>query len=92
MNLNEEVNNNLNAIKKYSQKSLRPFFDPKYIEFENYPKQLAMLQSSVVTEVQEIHQKFEIPLSWTLEQAIDEASKVYEAVFGLINDWGGRVP
>ena len=92
MALNEEVLQNFNQLKRYSHKSLRPFYDTKYIEYENYPKQLATLQSNVVTQLQEIKQQFDIPLAWTLEQAIDEASKMYEAVFGLINDWGGRVP
>lgn len=91
MALNEEVMSNFKALKKYSQKSLRPFYNPKYTEFENYPKQLAILQSSVVTVLQDIHQKYDESLSLTLEKAIDDASKLYEAVFGLINDWGGRV-
>ncbi|MBD8034515.1 MULTISPECIES: ATPase [Solibacillus] len=92
MAIKEEVKENFDALKKYSNKSLRPFFDSKYIEYENYPKKLAMLQNTVVNELHEIHKKYEIPLSWTFEKAIDDASKVYEAVFGLINDWGGRVP
>ncbi|MGN7479736.1 ATPase [Solibacillus silvestris] len=92
MALNEEIAPNFIALQKYSQKSLRPYYDSKYIEVENYPKQLALLQSAIVTELQSIHRKFEMPLLWTFEQSIDEASKIYEAVFGLINDWGGRVP
>lgn len=91
MALDEEKMKNFNALKKYSQKSLRPFYNPKYTEFENYPKQLAVMQGSVVNELQEIHKNFGESLSLTLEKAIDDASELYEAVFGLINDWGGRV-
>lgn len=92
MALNEDVADQFIALKKYSENSLRPYFDPKYIEVENYPRQLALIQSAVATELQAIYQKFKLPFSWKFEQAIDEASKIYEAVFGLINDWGGRVP
>lgn len=92
MALNEEVTAEFAALKKYSENSLRPYFDSKYIEVENYPRKLALIQSAVVTELQAIHRKLELPFAWVFEQAIDDASKIYEAVFGLINDWGGRVP
>ena len=42
--------------------------------------------------LQKIHREYEKPLTWIMAKAIDEASSLYEAVFGLINDWGGRVP
>ena len=88
---NEEVAHQFMALKKYSGKSLRPYFDSKYIELENYPQQLALLQSIVLKELQAIVMEFEQPLLHVYEQAIAEASEIYEAVFGLINDWGGRV-
>lgn len=91
MERNEEIAESLLALGKYKNKSLRPYFDPKYTEVENYPKQLAVLQSTVVKGLQEIMTEFEQPFLLLFEQAIDDASEIYEAVFGLINDWGGRV-
>ena len=88
---NEEVAANFLALKNFGGKSLRPYFDSKYIEVENYPQKLALLQSTVLKELQEIMMEFEQPLLHSYEQAIAEASEIYEAVFGLINDWGGRV-
>ncbi|WP_339194968.1 ATPase [Solibacillus sp. FSL R5-0449] len=87
----EEMAANFQALKSFSSKSLRPYFDAKYIEVENYPQQLALLQSTILKELQEIVSKFEQPLLYIYEQAITEASEIYESVFGLINDWGGRV-
>jgi len=91
MKKNEEIAINFLALREFKDKSLRPYYDSKYIEVENYPKQLALLQSTVVKELQEIMEEHEQPLKLIFEQAIDEASEIYEAVFGLINDWGGRV-
>ena len=88
---NEEIAASFLALGKYKNKSLRPYFDSKYIEVENYPKQLAVLQSTVLKELQKIMTEFEQPFILLFEYAIDDASEVYEAVFGLINDWGGRV-
>ena len=92
MAVNEEVENNYTMLQQYNGKSIRPYYDIKYIELENYPKQLAYLQNMLVSELQKIHQEYEKPLTWIMAKAIDEASSLYEAVFGLINDWGGRVP
>lgn len=88
---NEEMAVNFQALKNFGGKSLRPYFDAKYIEVENYPQQLALLQSTILKELQEIVIEFEQSLHNLYEQAITEASEIYEAVFGLINDWGGRV-
>lgn len=88
---NEEIAANFLALRKYKNKSLRPYYDSKYIDVENYPKQLAVLQSTAVKELQEIMNEFEQQLMLLFEQGIDDASEIYEAVFGLINDWGGRV-
>ena len=84
---NEEVAADFQALKGFSSKSLRPYYDSKYIEVENYPQKLAILQSTILKELQEQL----IDLLHDYEQAIAEASEIYEAVFGLINDWGGRV-
>lgn len=88
---NEEVAANFQALKGFSSKSLRPYYDSKYIEVENYPQKLAILQSTILKELQELLIEFEQNLFHDYEQAIAEASEIYEAVFGLINDWGGRV-
>ncbi|MCM3720828.1 ATPase [Solibacillus isronensis] len=88
---NEEVAANFQALKGFSSKSLRPYYDSKYIEVENYPQQLALLQSTVLKELQVLVMEFETSLLNLYEQGIAEASEIYEAVFGLINDWGGRV-
>lgn len=89
---NSKLQANAKIGQHYAQKSLRPYYDMKYIELENYPKQLAQLQNLFVKELQAIHQRYEQPFNWIMTRAIEEASNVYEAVFGLINDWGGRVP
>lgn len=88
---NEEVAADFQALKGFSSKSLRPYYDSKYIEVENYPQKLAILQSTILKELQEQLIEFEQDLLHDYEQAIAEASEIYEAVFGLINDWGGRV-
>ncbi len=88
---NEEMAVNFQALKGFSSRSLRPYYDAKYIEVENYPQQLALLQSSLLKELQVLVLEFEQSLFNLYEQAITEASEIYEAVFGLINDWGGRV-
>ena len=87
----EEMAANFQALKSFSSKSLRPYYDAKYIEVENYPQQLALLQSTILKELQVLIIEFEQSLLHHYEQAIAEASEIYEAVFGLINDWGGRV-
>jgi hypothetical protein len=88
---NRDIENDYKMFQTYNEKSMRQYYDLKYIELENYPKQLARLQSSLVTELQHIHHSYDKPVTWVLNHAIDEASHIYEAVFGLINDWGGRV-
>lgn len=88
---NEEMAANFQALKGFSSKSLRPYYDSKYIEVENYPQKLALLQSTILKELQKLMIEFEQSLLHNYEQAIAEASEIYEAVFGLINDWGGRV-
>lgn len=92
MTRNVDIENNYLALQRFNQKSIRPYYDSKYSELENYPMQLALLQSQLVTELHKIHRKYEKPLTWVLNNAIEEASNIYEAAFGLINDWGGRVP
>lgn len=92
MELNPEADRNIKKLKKISEQSLRPYFSSKAIENESYPRELALLQNDVVTELQLIHQKFENPIMWIFEQAIEQASEIYEEAFGLINDWGGKVP
>ncbi|MEK4386523.1 ATPase [Solibacillus sp. FSL W7-1464] len=88
---NEELAASFQALKGFSSKSLRPIYDSKYSEVENYPQQLALLQSTILKELQVLVIEFEPTLFNLYEQAITEASEIYEAVFGLINDWGGRV-
>ena len=89
---NEQLKESYKLAQHYAQKSWRPYFDLKYMEFENYPKEIAHLENLLVKELQAIHQRYEQPFVWIMTKAIEEASNVYEAVFGLINDWGGRVP
>lgn len=78
-------------FEEYSTKSFRPYYDLKYHEVENYPKELARLQSLIVYELKVICEKYKETIHLVLGEMISEAEKIYEAVFGLINDWGGRV-
>ena len=83
---NEEMAVNFQALKGFRSRRLRPYYDAKYIEVENYPQQLALLQSTLLKELQVLVIEFEQSLFNLYEQAIAEASEIYEAVFGLIND------
>lgn len=88
---NEEVYTSYKLLQQYNQNSIRPYYDEKYIELEDYPKQLALLQTTLETELRLIHQQYKSELDDVYSKAIEEASDVYEVVFGLINDWGGLV-
>lgn len=88
---NDEVNARYKQFQQYNQKSIRPYYDEKYIALEDYPKQLALLQTTLETELRLIHQQHKAELDAVYTNAIEEASDVYEVVFGLINDWGGLV-
>ncbi|MEK4628038.1 MAG: ATPase [Solibacillus sp.] len=92
LHLDEEMSKKYKELQQYNTKSNRHYYDTKYQEPEKYPKQLAQLQSLVVNEIKLIHQKFKTPLNLTMENMITESENIYEGVFGLINDWGGRVP
>lgn len=91
MSQNEEVHTSFKLFQQYNQKSIRPYYDEKYIELEDYPKQLALLQATLETELRFIHQQYKSALDDVYTNAIEEATDVYEVVFGLINDWGGLV-
>ena len=91
MTQNDEVNARYQQFQQYNQKSIRPYYDEKYIALEDYPKQLALLQTTLETELRLIHQQYKAELDAVYTNAIEEASDVYEVVFGLINDWGGLV-
>ena len=88
---NDEVDAHYKQFQQYNQKSIRPYYDEKYIALEDYPKQLALLQTTLETELRLIHQQYKAELDAVYTNAIEEASDVYEVVFGLINDWGGLV-
>lgn len=92
INANPELANEYASLQKYYTKSIRPYYDLKYQDVENYPRELAYLQNKLASELNIIFKNYEIPLNWVLDNALIEAEKIYEAVFGLINDWGGRVP
>ena len=91
MTQNDEVNARYQQFQQYNQKSIRPYYDEKYIALEDYPKQLALLQTTLETELRLIHQQYKAELDAVYTNAIEEASDIYEVVFGLINDWGGLV-
>lgn len=88
---NEEVHTSYKLLQQFNQKSIRPYYDEKYITLEDYPKELAILQTTLETELRLIHQQYKSELHNVYSNAIEEASNLYEAVFGLINDWGGLV-
>lgn len=92
MELTKESASNFKALQEYNARSIRPYFDLKFQNVENYPRQLVQLQTIVTTDLQNIYSKYKRQLDCSLGQAIVEAENIYEAVFGLINDWGGRVP
>ena len=78
---NEEVHTSFKLFQQYNQKSIRPYYDEKYIELEDYPKQLALLQATLETELRFIHQQYKSALDDVYTNDIEEATDVYEVVF-----------
>lgn len=90
--LDEEIVKKYDDFQSYNKASFRPYYDSNYPEVEKYPKWLAHVQGELIFNLKGILSKYDFPLRWTLGSAVDEAEKIYESKFGLINDWGGRVP
>ncbi|MEK4426213.1 ATPase [Solibacillus sp. FSL K6-1523] len=89
---NESLASNFEMIESYKSRGIRAYYNEQYQGAGKYPKDLARLQRKITTEINEIYQINMQSFHWYMNEIVDEAERVYEAVFGLVNDWGGRVP
>ncbi|MEG0386130.1 MAG: ATPase [Solibacillus sp.] len=89
---NERLASSFETFEKYKPRSIRAYYNEQYQGAGKYPKDLARLQRTIITEINEIYHNNKANFHWYVNEKVDEAERVYEAVFGLVNDWGGRFP
>lgn len=89
---NESLACNLKLLEKYEIGSIRTSYNEEYQDAGKYAKDLAILQRNIALDIDSIYQSNKSLLHWYMNELIGEAERVYEDAFGLVNDWGGRVP